>query len=668
MSDDLLQQAIGLIKAGCKREAQPLLQGLIKADPKNVAAWLWYVETCQSVPERLRVLEVCQKFNPVHPQVQKALMAVQAAPASSFSEQSAAMPMETRSFVLCDNLFKIYKVADLEVVALQGLNLEIAQGEMMALVGPSGVGKSTLLNVIGGLDTPSAGGVWVAGWDLLRMKDRERVEYKRQVVGFVWQQPARNLLPYLSARENVELPMQHNGVKASVRRKRALELLDTVGLADRADFRPNRLSGGEQQRVALAVALANNPPLLLGDELTGQVDSESAMQVFDALRAINQAYGTTAIVVTHDPLVASRVDRVVTIRDGRTSTEIRRHRDQEEGSLHEEEWVILDPVGRLQLPRAYVNTLEMRERVRLHLEPDHVSVWPQKGDDQRATGNGRSLPVTHLQPAAGPSAGSGQALRLRSGQAGPPLDGLRAGPSASLRTSRVDVGVSVTLENLNRTYELAGEKIHALQEVNLRIPAGSLSAIKGPSGSGKTTLLNLIAGLDEPSAGAVRFGERSLTEMSPQEKIDLCRGQIGFVFQTFGLLPFLSVEENVQVPLRLLYTSRQERQVLVDEVLDMVGLADRARHRTYELSGGEQQRVAIARALVKRPTLILADEPTGQLDSLTGASIITLLKEIVTQTGITVVIASHDPNVHEAAAWIFELKDGRLVGTVDQTG
>jgi peptide/nickel transport system ATP-binding protein len=674
MSDDLLQQAIGLIKAGRKREAQPLLQGLIKADPKNVAAWLWYVETCQSVPERLKVLEVCQKFNPTHPQVQKALVAVQAAPVSSFSEQSAAMPTETRSFVLCDNLFKIYKVADLEVVALQGLNLEIAQGEMMALVGPSGVGKSTLLNVIGGLDTPSAGGVWVAGWDLLRMKDRERVEYKRQVVGFVWQQPARNLLPYLSARENVELPMQHNGVKTGVRRKRALELLDTVGLADRADFRPDRLSGGEQQRVALAVALANNPPLLLGDELTGQVDSESAMQVFDALRAINQAYGTTAIVVTHDPLVASRVDRVVTIRDGRTSTEIRRHRDRKEDSLHEEEWVILDPVGRLQLPRAYVNTLEMRERVRLHLEPDHVSVWPQKGDDQRATGNGRSLPVAHLQPAAGPSAGSGQALRLRSGQAlrlrsgqalhsgqaGPPLDGLRAG--------RADVGVSVTLENLNRTYDLAGEKIHALQEVNLKIPAGSLSAIKGPSGSGKTTLLNLIAGLDEPTAGTVRFGERSLAEMSSQEKIDLCRQQIGFVFQTFGLLPFLSVEENVQVPLRLLYTSRQERQVLVDEVLDMVGLADRARHRTYELSGGEQQRVAIARALVKRPTLILADEPTGQLDSLTGASIIALLKEIVTQTGITVVVASHDPNVHEAADWIFELKDGRLVGTVDQTG
>lgn len=550
--------------------------------------------------------------------------------------------METEPFVRCDNLFKIYKVADLEVVALQGLNLELARGEMMALVGPSGVGKSTLLNVIGGLDTPSAGSVSVAGSALLRMKDRERVEYKRQVVGFVWQQPARNLLPYLSARENVELPMQYNGVKADGRqgrrKKRALELLDVVGLADRADFRPDRLSGGEQQRVALAVALSNNPPLLLGDELTGQVDSESAMQVMDALQAINQAFGTTAIVVTHDPLVASRVDRVVTMRDGRTSTEVRRHREREGGSVHEEEWVILDPVGRLQLPRAYVNTLEMRELVRLHLEPDHIAVWPQ--DEGRKTRD-----------------------KVRRESVGESTYQL-----ASLPTYQQSTGVSITAKNLTRTFELAGEKVHALREVDLKIPAGSLSVVKGPSGSGKTTLLNLIAGLDEPTEGSVYFGERSLAEMSSQEKIDLCRQQIGFVFQTFGLLPFLSVEENVQVPLRLLRTSRQERQVLVDEVLEMVGLADRANHRTYELSGGEQQRVAIARALVKRATLILADEPTGQLDTLTGASIIALLKEIVTQTGVTVVVASHDPNVHEAADWILELKDGRLVETVDRTG
>jgi ABC-type lipoprotein export system ATPase subunit len=378
--------------------------------------------------------------------------------------------MEAMSFLSCNNLVKIYKVAELEVVALQGLNLELSRGEMMALVGPSGVGKSTLLNVIGGLDTPSAGAVSVAGWDLLRMKDRDRVRYKRQVVGFVWQQPSRNLLPYLSARENVELPMQYNGVRPAARRKRALELLETVGLADRADFRPSRLSGGEQQRTALAIALANEPPLLLGDELTGQVDSRSAMRVLDALEAINRTFGTTVVVVTHDPLVASRMDRVVTIRDGRTSTEIRRQRNPQNGSVHEEEWVILDQVGRLQLPRASVSALEMRELVKLHLEPDHISIWPKSDAQDADTGQDPKPPATQVW-----SVGSSIAEQWRGEEA------------ACLR---------IAVEKLTRTFRVPGQEIHALRSLDLEIPAGSMTVVKGPSGSGKTTLLNLIAGLD----------------------------------------------------------------------------------------------------------------------------------------------------------------------------
>ncbi|MCA9958103.1 MAG: ABC transporter ATP-binding protein, partial [Anaerolineales bacterium] len=204
------------------------------------------------------------------------------------------------TFILCDNLVKIYKVADLEVVALQGLDLEVGKGEMMALVGASGSGKSTLLNLLGGLDEPSAGRLTVHGQDLLKLGDKERMQYKRHVVGFVWQQPARNLLPYLSARENVEMPMLLAGGTAGQRRQRALDLLDMVGLADRADFRPDRLSGGQQQRVALAVALANNPPLLLADEPTGQVDAESSAMIFDALRHISREFHTTIVVVTHD--------------------------------------------------------------------------------------------------------------------------------------------------------------------------------------------------------------------------------------------------------------------------------------------------------------------------------------------------------------------------------
>ncbi|HLF89105.1 MAG TPA: ABC transporter ATP-binding protein, partial [Anaerolineales bacterium] len=297
--------------------------------------------------------------------------------------------MANDTLVLCDNLVKIYKVADLEVVALQGLDLEIPRGEIMALVGPSGAGKSTLLNLLGALDTPSAGALSVAGQDLLKMSEADRVRYKRDTVGFVWQQPARNLLPYLTARENVELPMLLNGVNPSQRRKRAMELLEMVMLADRENFRPDRLSGGQQQRAALAIALANRPPLLMGDELTGQVDTESANEIFSALRRINKALKTTIIIVTHDPQVAAKVDRVVAIRDGRTSTEVRRTFDHM-GKISEEEWVILDGAGRLQLPKPYVEKLDMRERVKVRLEESHVSVWPQRatipGEEKKREG------------------------------------------------------------------------------------------------------------------------------------------------------------------------------------------------------------------------------------------------------------------------------------------
>jgi ABC-type lipoprotein export system ATPase subunit len=529
-------------------------------------------------------------------------------------------------FVMCDNLVKIYKVVDLEVVALQGLDLEVAPGELIALVGPSGAGKSTLLNVIGGLDVPSAGSVQVAGWDLLQMKPRDRIRYKQKVVGFAWQQPSRNLLPYLSARENVELPMMLSKVPGSQKKKRAMTLLEVVGLADRANFKPDQLSGGQQQRAALAVALANNPPLFLGDELTGQIDSHSASQVYQALRQINKAFNTTIILVTHDAMVSSLVDRVVAIRDGRTSTEIRRKRDKRSGELQEEEWVILDQVGRLQLPKPYIEKLKMQDRVKVRLEPDHVQIWPQS--------------------------------RVR--------DFIRLGAPEitkfSYRGKKVAAsnGTAAKITNLWRTFKFGSEEIHAIQDISMDIPSGKMTLIKGPSGSGKTTLLNLIAGLDEPTQGSVILSGRSLDKLSSAGKVTLRRSEIGFIYQTFGLLPFLSVKENVEIPLRLIHSSRKDRNNRVAEVLALVGLSKRANHRTYELSGGEQQRVAIARALVNRPSVILADEPTGQLDSITGASIIQLLRDIVTYTGVTVIVASHDSNVAKVADLVYELHDGRL--------
>jgi ABC-type lipoprotein export system ATPase subunit len=290
--------------------------------------------------------------------------------------------------ILCENLVKIYKVADLEVVALQGLDLVVEQGELIAIVGASGSGKSTLQNILGGVDMPTAGRVEVTGRDLITLSERERTLYRRRAVGFVWQQTSRNLLPYLTAAENVELPMTLEGVGGKPRRERVAELLELVGLAARAGHRSEALSGGEQQRVAVAIALANEPTLLLADEPTGELDSENANQLFETLRAVNRELGVTVVVFTHDPLVSEQVQRMIGIRDGRTATETLRRRglgESGEEELIAEELAVLDRAGRLQLPREYVSALALERRVRLVLERDHIAVWPHRNppDDGR---------------------------------------------------------------------------------------------------------------------------------------------------------------------------------------------------------------------------------------------------------------------------------------------
>jgi ABC-type lipoprotein export system ATPase subunit len=276
--------------------------------------------------------------------------------------------------IVCDNLVRIYKTEGVEVVALQGLDLLVQKGELVAIVGASGSGKSTLLNVLSGLDVPTAGLARVAGTDLLAMTAKDRLRYRREIVGFIWQQTARNLLPYLNARENAELPMRLAGRAA---RGRAMELLTLLGVEHCAERRPDGMSGGEQQRTAIAVALANSPQLVLADEPTGELDSDTSEEVFDALRKANRELGVTVVIVTHDPLVSEQVDRTIGIRDGRTSSETLR-REGAEGEIIAEEYAVLDRVGRLQLPRDFMNALDMERRVRLELENDHIGVWPAR--------------------------------------------------------------------------------------------------------------------------------------------------------------------------------------------------------------------------------------------------------------------------------------------------
>ncbi|HHU77660.1 MAG: ATP-binding cassette domain-containing protein [Caldicoprobacterales bacterium] len=283
--------------------------------------------------------------------------------------------------IICDNLVKIYKTPDLEVVALQGLDLTVEKGELMAIIGNSGSGKSTLLNMLGGLDRPSAGTLLVDGQDLLKFDDKALVKYKRETVGFVWQNNARNLIPYLSAQENVEMPMILTG---QAKRERARELLDMVGLSNRRKSKLSQLSGGEQQRVAIAIGLANNPKLLLADEPTGSVDTKTTRQIMEVFREFNRAYGVTVVIVTHDRQISRMVDRVVAIRDGRTSSEFIRRRYADEiaemkklGTTDEpmdeethEELAVLDRSGRLQIPREYLEALGLKEKNKIKVELD----------------------------------------------------------------------------------------------------------------------------------------------------------------------------------------------------------------------------------------------------------------------------------------------------------
>lgn len=304
--------------------------------------------------------------------------------------------METSEIISCEGLVKIYKTRDIEVLALQGLDLEISRGEMMAIIGNSGSGKSTLLNMLGGLDRPSAGKLYVDSLDLFKLTETELADYKRSAVGFVWQNNARNLIPYLSAVRNVMLPMELNKKDSRLRTSRqrrewALELLDMAGLSAKADRKLSELSGGEQQRVALSIGLANRPGILLADEPTGSVDLKTCLQIMSMFRKFNQELGVTIVIVTHDRTLSRLVNRVVAIRDGKTSSEIlvkeslkdrlAALEDSQEAAVFtgmdtHEEYAVLDRAGRVQIPEEFLRKLQLDgNTVKLEMSEDgHVTL------------------------------------------------------------------------------------------------------------------------------------------------------------------------------------------------------------------------------------------------------------------------------------------------------
>ncbi|HEY4722375.1 MAG TPA: ABC transporter ATP-binding protein, partial [Anaerolineae bacterium] len=283
-------------------------------------------------------------------------------------------------------------------------------------VGASGSGKSTLLNILGGLDRPTAGRIWVNHQNLLKLSDRAMNYYRRKTVGFVWQQATRNLVPHLTALENVQLPMTLAGRMGRPARQRAEMLLEIVGLTERQHHHLEQLSGGEQQRVAIAVALVNEPRLLLADEPTGEVDNTTAQVIYEIFRNLNRELGLTILIVSHDPGVAKFVNRVVAVRDGKLASEARRRVSAEGAETHEiVEWVVLDSAGRLQVPKEYLRQFNIQRRAELELTDHGILIRPVTHSEESA-----SVEKAHAAHAETSVAQSHWWQRWRKGKTGRP--------------------------------------------------------------------------------------------------------------------------------------------------------------------------------------------------------------------------------------------------------
>jgi ABC-type lipoprotein export system ATPase subunit len=464
------------------------------------------------------------------------------------------------------------------VAALQGLTLDVAEGEICVVLGPSGSGKTTMLRILSGLDRPSAGRARVDGTDLSALSSRALGRYRAESLGYADQHYWQALAPELSIRENVGLRL---GLAGRPRGRRADELLERVGLLERREARPAELSGGEQQRVAVCAALAHRPRLLVADEPTGELDAASAREVFRLIRELARNERCTVVLVSHDPTSAEVADRVVHIRDGRVAEEA--------------DAAVVGRGGWLRVPEELLRRAGIADRARVALEGDAVVL---RGDG-----------ASQLE-AEGDAAAAGD------------------GPvAADMR------GVTVRYDGAV-----------ALQELGATFRAGRMAAVTGPSGSGKTTLLNVLAGLQLPDEGEVDVLGTTVSRLDRAARARFRREHVGFLAQQPVLSPLLTARETVELGLEL---RRVEGGAL--DALERCGVAGLADRRVAELSSGERERVALARALAPGPGLVIADEPTSRLDQANALAAARLLLGVARETGAAVVCASHDPILIELA-------------------
>ena len=464
------------------------------------------------------------------------------------------------SLVDLRDVFVVHPSEDGGVAALRGMTLAVEEGEICVVLGPSGAGKSTLVRVVAGLQRPSAGLAVVDGLDLGAARSSAVARHRSRVVGYADQHYWRALSADLTAEELVALPLGLRGVPRAERVHRADELLERVGLLDRASSRPGELSGGEQQRIALCAALAHRPTLLVADEPTGELDEATAHGVLDLLRELALDTGAAALVVSHDPESAEIADRVVHVRDGRVGEE----------RLADRQTIVIGRGGWLHVPEESLREAGIGDRAVVQVRPGVVEA---RGVSRR-------------------------------------------------------FGTEVALEHLDAVFR-----------------PGMLTAVTGPSGSGKSTLLALLAGLDTPDEGEIVIGDVVLSALDRDARAAFRRESIGVVGQVPGLSSALTARENVELSLAIRGAEGVELHERTIDALAIVGLADHADRPVARLSAGERERVALARAIAAGPSLLVADEPTARLDSVTTLAIGGLLADLARDHGTTVVCATHDPLV-----------------------
>jgi ABC-type lipoprotein export system ATPase subunit len=489
-------------------------------------------------------------------------------------------------------LFAVYPSPAGGVAALQGLTLSVAKSEVCVVLGPSGSGKTTLMRVLAGLHRPSAGAAVVAGLDLVHATRRQLVEYRNSVLGYADQHYWRALAGELTAEELIAIPLGLASVAPSERRSRARELLERVGLLDRSDARPGELSGGEQQRVAICAAIAHRPRLVIADEPTGDLDAESAQEVYGLLDELVAEYGAAAIVVSHDPIATDIADRVVNIRDGRVS-------EEKQGEF---ETAVVGAGGWLRVPEEVLYAAGIHDRALIVPSAGFVGLHPVDG---RPSPKGARAPAT-----------------------------LRGAPGTVLESRAVSrrYGAQVAVDRVDATFR-----------------PGELSVVTGPSGSGKSTLLALLSGMDVPDDGEILLGGVSISSLDRGARAALRRERIAVVGQVPGLSPSLSARENVELGLALRGFQATEARARAKEVLAAVGVAEHQERRVDLLSAGQRERVALARAFAARTSVVIADEPTSRLDAATTLAVGALLVDLARSTGTTVVCATHDPLLIELA-------------------